>query len=157
YSRQRSHPPVSSPEGWGPMRSPKVMGEAPDWALETSHCDGTWDPLARREPYGDRVIVVVAGVTTCQEGWESQPEARRVTGEPLKPDTATRDAERPKGEKRKRARRLSGNSYGRFSRRAEGKGPRERYLASRLSYSRHRAQIPGSIVLHIPFFAWMKK
>src|SRR5215472_9056940 len=56
---------------------------------------------ARREPHGDRVPIVVAGVTTCQEGWESQPEARRVTGEPLEPETATRNAERPKGEKRK--------------------------------------------------------
>jgi hypothetical protein len=58
----------------------------------------------------------------------------RVTGEPLKPDAATRNAERPKGEKRQLASRLPGNSYGRFARRAEGKGPRERYLASRLSY-----------------------
>jgi len=59
---------------------------------------------------------------------------RRVTGEPLEPDAATRNAERPKGKKRKLASRLPGNSYGRFARRADGKGPRERYLASRLSY-----------------------
>src|SRR6266487_3479958 len=59
---------------------------------------------------------------------------RRVTGEPLEPDAATRNAERPKGEKRELASRLPGNSYGRFARRADGKGPRERYLASRLSY-----------------------
>ena len=39
---------------------------------------------------------------------------RRVTGEPLEPDAATRHAERPKGEKRKRARRLLGSLYGRF-------------------------------------------
>src|SRR5260370_31840463 len=39
---------------------------------------------------------------------------RRVTGEPLEPDAATRNAERPKGEKRELASRLPGNSYGRF-------------------------------------------
>src|SRR5215469_17910969 len=61
----------------------------------------------------------------------------RVTGEPLEPDAATRNAERPKGEKRKLASRLPGNSYGRFAKCAEGKGPRERYLASRLSYLGH--------------------
>ena len=49
---------------------------------------------------------------------------RRVTGEPLEPDAATRNAERPKGEKRQLASRLPGNSYGRFARRAEEKGPR---------------------------------
>jgi hypothetical protein len=61
----------------------------------------------------------------------------RVTGEPLEPETATRNAQRPKGEKRELASRLPGNSYGRFARRADGKGPRERYLASRLSYFVH--------------------
>src|SRR5579859_3507984 len=61
----------------------------------------------------------------------------RVTGEPLKPDAATRNAQRPKGEKRKLASRLPGNSYGRFARCADGKGPCERYLASRLSYLDH--------------------
>src|SRR5436190_22767597 len=61
----------------------------------------------------------------------------RVTGEPLEPDAATRNAQRPKGEKRQLASRLPGNSYGRFARRADGKGPRERYLASRLSYLAH--------------------
>jgi len=39
---------------------------------------------------------------------------RRVTGEPLEPDAATRNAQRPKGEKRELASRLPGNSYGRF-------------------------------------------
>src|SRR6266699_1363814 len=58
----------------------------------------------------------------------------RVTGEPLEPDAATRNAERPKGEKRELASRLTGNSYSRFARCADGKGLRERYLASRLSY-----------------------
>jgi hypothetical protein len=38
----------------------------------------------------------------------------RVTGEPLEPDAATRNADRPKGEKRELASRLPGNSYGRF-------------------------------------------
>src|SRR5215472_7174198 len=61
----------------------------------------------------------------------------RVTGEPLEPDAATRDAERPKGEKRKLASRLPGNSYGRFARCAEGKGPHERYLAGPLPYFGH--------------------
>src|SRR5258707_15021922 len=61
----------------------------------------------------------------------------RVTGEPLEPDAATRNAERPKGEKRQLASRLPGNSYGRFARRADGKGPRKRHLASRLSYLGH--------------------
>src|SRR6266851_4185433 len=46
----------------------------------------------------------------------------RVTGEPLKPDAATRNAERPKGEKRKLASRLPGDSYSRFARCADGKG-----------------------------------
>src|SRR6266571_9268419 len=62
---------------------------------------------------------------------------RRVTGEPLEPDAATRNAERPKGEKRELASRLPGNSYGRFARCAEGKGLQEQYLASRLSYLAH--------------------
>ena len=60
-----------------------------------------------------------------------------MTGEPLEPEAATRNAERPKGEKRKLASRLPGNSYGRFARCADGKGPREWYLASRLSYLVH--------------------
>jgi hypothetical protein len=38
---------------------------------------------------------------------------RRATGEPLEPDAATRNAQRPKGEKRQLASRLPGNSYGR--------------------------------------------
>ena len=38
----------------------------------------------------------------------------RVAGEQLEPDAATRDAERPKGEKRKLASRLLGNVHGRF-------------------------------------------
>jgi hypothetical protein len=59
---------------------------------------------------------------------------RRVTGEPLEPDTATRNAQRPKGEKRELASRMLGNKHVRFARCAEGKGPQERYLASRLSY-----------------------
>jgi hypothetical protein len=62
---------------------------------------------------------------------------RRVTGELLEPDAATRNAERPKGEKRQLASRLPGNSYGRFARCADGKGPRERPLVSRLSYFGH--------------------
>ena len=61
----------------------------------------------------------------------------RVTGEPLEPDAATRNAKRPKGEKRKLASRLPGNSYGRFARCADGKGLQEQYLASRLSYLGH--------------------
>ena len=69
---------------------------------------------------------------------------RRVTGEPLEPDAATRNAERPKGEKRQLASRLPGNSYGRFARCAEGKGPRELYLASRLSYLDHLFRKIGS-------------
>src|SRR5205085_3208946 len=88
----------------------------------------------RREPHGDGVTVVVAGVTTWKARLGKPVVGRRVTGEPLEPDAATRNAERPKGEKRQLASRLPGNSYGRFARRAEGKGPRERYLASRLSY-----------------------
>jgi hypothetical protein len=62
---------------------------------------------------------------------------RRVTGEPLEPDAATRNAERPKGEKRQLASRMLENKHVRFPRRAEGKGSRERYLASRLSYLGH--------------------
>jgi hypothetical protein len=58
----------------------------------------------------------------------------RATGEPLEPDAATRNADRPKGEKRELASRMLGNKHVRFARCADGKGPRERYLASRLSY-----------------------
>jgi len=36
---------------------------------------------------------------------------RRVTGEPLEPDMATRNAERPKGEKRELASRMLGNKH----------------------------------------------
>jgi len=68
-----------------------------------------------------------------------------VTGEPLEPDAATRNAERPKGEKRKPASRLPGNSYGRFARCADGKGLRKRYLASRLSYLRISVRESGSL------------
>jgi hypothetical protein len=68
------------------------------------------------------------------EGLGKPVAGRRVTGEPLEPDASTRNAKRPKGEKRELASRLPGNSYGRFARCADGKGPRERYLASRLSY-----------------------
>src|SRR5215470_13216808 len=59
---------------------------------------------------------------------------RRATGEPLDPDATTRNAERSKGEKRELASRMLGNKHVRFARCADGKGLRERYLASRLSY-----------------------
>jgi hypothetical protein len=39
---------------------------------------------------------------------------RRVTGEPLEPDAATRNAERPKGEKRQLASRMLENKHVRF-------------------------------------------
>ena len=57
-----------------------------------------------------------------------------MTGEPLEPDAATRNAERPKGEKRQLASRMLGKLARPVLRRAEGKGPRERHLVSRLSY-----------------------
>ena len=59
---------------------------------------------------------------------------RRATGEPLEPDAATRNAERPKGEKRQLASRMLGKLACPVLRRADGKGPRERHLVSRLSY-----------------------
>ena len=46
---------------------------------------------------------------------------RRATGEPLEPDTATRDAERPKGEKRELESGMPGNSHVPF-----GEGPTEK-------------------------------
>jgi hypothetical protein len=61
---------------------------------------------------------------------------RRATGEPLEPDAATRNAERPKGEKRQLASRMLGKLARPVLRRADGKGPRERHLVSRLSYVR---------------------
>ena len=45
---------------------------------------------------------------------------RRATGEPLKPDTATRDAERPKGEKRELESGMPGTSHVPF-----GEGPQD--------------------------------
>src|SRR5215470_4230166 len=59
---------------------------------------------------------------------------RRVTGEPLKPDAATRNAERPKGEKRKQPVPTTWKRVRSVLGRADGKGPREWYLASRLSH-----------------------
>src|SRR5437660_217194 len=97
----------------------------------------------RRESHGDGVTVVVAGVTTWKAGLGKPVVGPRVTGEPLKPDAATRNADRPKGEKRELASRLPGNSYGRFARCADGKGPRGRYLASRLSYLSYTPARPG--------------
>src|SRR5258708_7675204 len=61
---------------------------------------------------------------------------RRATGEPLEPDTATRNADRPKGEERQLASRMLGKLARPVLRRADGKGPRERHLVSRLSYLR---------------------
>jgi hypothetical protein len=58
----------------------------------------------------------------------------RAAGEPLEPDTATRNADRPKGEGRQLASRMLGKLARPVLRRADGKGPRERHLASRLSY-----------------------
>jgi len=58
----------------------------------------------------------------------------RATGEPLEPDTATRNADRPKGEERQLASRMLGKLARPVLRRADGKGPRERHLVSRLSY-----------------------
>src|SRR5215472_2300095 len=58
---------------------------------------------------------------------------RRVTGEPLEPDAATRNAERPKGEKRKQPVPTTWKLVRSVLGRADGKGPREWYLASRLS------------------------
>src|SRR6266566_1040469 len=65
---------------------------------------------------------------------DSRVPRTRVRARLPEPDAATRNAERPKGEKRELASRLPGNSYSRFARCADGKGLRERYLASRLSY-----------------------
>src|SRR5713101_2662918 len=76
----------------------------------------------RREPQGNGVPIVVVRVTTLKARTRRSSAGRRGTGEPLEPDAATRNAERPKGEKRKLASRLPGNSYGRFARCADGKG-----------------------------------
>jgi hypothetical protein len=62
---------------------------------------------------------------------------QRAIGEPLEPDAATRNAERPKGEKRQLASRMLGKLARPVLRRADGKGPRERHLVSRLSYLGH--------------------
>src|SRR5258708_34557208 len=62
---------------------------------------------------------------------------RRATGEPLEPDTATRNADRPKGEERQLASRMLGKLARPVLRRADGKGPRERHTVSRLSYFEH--------------------
>ena len=49
----------------------KVMYEAP--TLRSKRLIVTEHGIpSRREPHGDGVTVVVAGVTTCQEDWESQ-------------------------------------------------------------------------------------
>ena len=53
---------------------------------------------------------------------------RRATGELLEPDTATRNAERPKGEKRELESRMPGNSHVRF-----GGGRSEKYLSRQLA------------------------
>src|SRR5947209_18910267 len=102
----------------------------------------------RCEPHGDGVTVVVAGVTTWKARLGKPVVGPRVTGEPLEPDAATRNAERPKGEKRQLASRMLENKHVRFARRADGKGPRERYLVSRLSYFPRKSLKSSSIWSH---------
>src|SRR5947209_14833098 len=68
----------------------------------------------RREPHGDGVTVVVAGVTTWKARVGKPVVGPRVTGEPLEPDAATRNAQRPKGEKRQLASRMLENKHVRF-------------------------------------------
>src|SRR5215472_18890859 len=91
----------------------KVMGEAPNAPLvrlivtERGHpyqARASWGQSHRRSRRSDDLPGRLGKPTV----------GRRVTGEPLKPDAATRDAERPKGEKRKLASRLLGNLHGRF-------------------------------------------
>src|SRR5260370_29781279 len=62
---------------------------------------------------------------------------RRATGEPLEPDTATRNADRPKGEERQLASRMLGKLARPVLRRADGKGPLQRHLVIRVSYLPH--------------------
>src|SRR2546421_3789893 len=62
----------------------------------------------RREPHGDGVTVVVAGVTTWKARLGKPVVGPRATGEPLEPDAAARNAQRPKGEKRQLASRMLG-------------------------------------------------
>jgi hypothetical protein len=91
----------------------KVMGEAPTWRSKRLIV------TERGIPYQARAS---GGQSHCSSrrsddlpGGLGKPTiGRRVTGEPLKPDAATRDAERPKGEKREPASRLLGNLHGRF-------------------------------------------
>jgi hypothetical protein len=44
--------------------------------------DESWDQPTGREPHGDGVLIVVAGVTTRRGGWESHPqgEGAQVVG-----------------------------------------------------------------------------
>jgi len=74
-------PPVS-----GTMPNEGIQGD--EWAayVMLGRISGTnvGSPVGR-EPYGDAVPVVVAGVTTCRGGRESrlQGEGEQVTGQPL--------------------------------------------------------------------------
>ena len=53
--------------------------EGDEWAAygtaRTSHRDETRDHL-RARAYGDRALVVLAGVTTCQGAWESHAQGK---------------------------------------------------------------------------------
>src|SRR5260221_12882671 len=87
---------------------------------------------------------------------------RRATGEPLEPDTATRNADRPKGEERQLASRMLGKLARPVLRRADGKGPRERHLVSRLSYFGYPFSHPernshrGTLCITYPEYEWQE-
>src|ERR1035438_4765306 len=79
-----------------PAREFKEMSGPPKSCWQRMELTNVGSPKGR-EPYGDRVPVVVAGVTTCQGGREGRPqgEGAQVTGhrEPI----GMRNAECPDG------------------------------------------------------------
>src|SRR5438552_18738930 len=92
---------------------------------------------SRREPHGDGVAVVAAGVTTCQGAEESSVQDEGRQGNRL---NLMRRREMRRGQRERSGNWRAGcleSLHVRFARRADGKGPRERHLVSRLSYFGH--------------------
>src|SRR6266542_5266012 len=81
--RQDACTPAASPRAGErfPVRELKEMSGPPKSCLQRMRLTNVGSPKGR-EPYGDRVPVVVAGVTTCQGGREGRPQGKgaQVTG-----------------------------------------------------------------------------
>src|SRR5947209_14414336 len=82
--------------------------------LETRPLGSGRDRWKRAARYLAGGLLHVAGVTTWKARLGKPVVGPRVTGEPLEPDAATRNAQRPKGEKRQLASRMLENKHVRF-------------------------------------------